>query len=297
MPGREPITESHLGELLDLDLRSTADLVELINDEDARVAPAVRAAAAPLAAAIDDIVGRLASGGRLIYVGAGSSGRAALADAAECGPTFGIPPGQVIAVVAGGPAALAEAREEGEDDAGAGAADLAAAGVEAADAVVVLSASGSTPYALGAARAARSAGALLVCVCCAEDSELGRLGDHEIVVLAGPEVIAGSTRMKSGTAQKLVLNTISTVAMVRLGKTFGNLMVGVVPANAKLRARARRTVGLATGAAEDEVAAALDAADGDVKVAIVSILAGVDPAGARARLDAAGGAVRGALAP
>jgi N-acetylmuramic acid 6-phosphate etherase len=297
MSGYEPITERHLGELLDLDLRSTAELVKLINDEDVRVAPAVRAAAEPLAAAIDDIVGRLARGGRLIYVGAGSSGRVALADAAECGPTFGVLPGQVIAVVAGGPAALAEAREESEDDAGAGAADLTAVGVDAGDAVVVLSASGSTPYALGAARAARSADALLVCVSCAENSELGRLGDHEVVVSTGPEVIAGSTRMKAGTAQKLVLNTISTVAMVKLGKTFGNLMVGVVPGNAKLRARARRTVGLATGAAEHEVAAALDAAGGDVKVAIVSILARVDPAGARARLEAAGGAVRGALAP
>jgi N-acetylmuramic acid 6-phosphate etherase len=295
MAGHEPITEGHLGEQLDLDLRSTAELVELMNDEDARVAPAVRAAAEPLAAAIDDIVRRLAAGGRLIYAGAGSSGRVALADAAECGPTFGLPPGQIIAVVAGGPTALAVAQEAIEDDAGAGAADLAAVSVDAADAVVVLSASGSTPYALGAARAARAAGALVVCVCAAERSELGRLAEHEVLVLVGPEVIAGSTRLKAATAQKLVLNTISTVAMVKLGKTFGNLMVGVVPSNEKLRARARRTVGLATGASADEVAAALAAADDDPKVAIVSLLADVDAAGARARLEAAGGAVRRAL--
>jgi N-acetylmuramic acid 6-phosphate etherase len=270
-----------------LDLRPTAELVELINEEDARVAPAVRAAAGPLAAAIDDVALRLRSGGRLIYVGAGSSGRMALADAAECAPTFGIPDDQVLAV--------AVTEEAAEDDAGAGAADLAAAGVSATDAAVVLSASGTTPYALGAARAAREAGALVVAVCCAEDTELGRLGDHEVVVLVGPEVIAGSTRMKAATAQKLVLNTISTVTMVRLGKTFGNLMVGVVPGNEKLRARARRTVMLATGASEDEVATALAAADGEVKVAIVSLLAGVDAASARKRLEAAGGAVRGAL--
>ena len=138
-------------------------------------------------------------------------------------------------------------------------------------------------------------GALVVAVCCVEDSELGRLGDHEVVTLVGPEVIAGSTRMKAATAQKLVLNTISTVAMVQLGRTFGNLMVDVVPSNAKLRARARRTVALATGASEDEVAAALAAADGDAKVAIVSLLGGMDAASARARLEAAGGAVRRAL--
>jgi N-acetylmuramic acid 6-phosphate etherase len=295
MAGHEPITEGHLGEQLDLDLRSTAELVELMNDEDASVAPAVRAAARPLAAAIDAIVRRLAAGGRLIYAGAGSSGRVALADAAECGPTFGLPPGRIVAVVAGGPTTLAMAQEAVEDDAGAGAADLAAVSVDAADAVVVLSASGSTPYALGAARAARAAGALVVCICAAERSELGRLAEHEVVVLVGPEVIAGSTRLKAATAQKLVLNTISTVAMVKLGKTFGNLMVGVVPSNDKLRARARRTVAIATGASADQVAAALAAADDDPKVAIVSLLADVDAAGARARLEAAGGAVRRAL--
>jgi N-acetylmuramic acid 6-phosphate etherase len=295
MAGHEPITERHLGEQLDLDLRSTAELVELMNDADRRVAPAVRAAAEPLAAAIDEIVRRLVGGGRLVYAGAGSSGRVALTDAAECGPTFGLPPGQIIAVVAGGPTTLAVAEEAIEDDAGAGAADLAAVSVGAADAVVVLSASGSTPYALGAARAARAAGALVVSVCADEGTELGRLADHEVSVPVGPEVIAGSTRLKAATAQKLVLNTISTVAMVKLGKTFGNLMVGVVPSNDKLRARARRAVGLATGASEDQVAAALAAADGDVKVAIVSLLAGVDAASARARLEAAGGAVRRAL--
>jgi N-acetylmuramic acid 6-phosphate etherase len=281
----------------ELDLLTTAELVELLADEDARVAPAVRAAAGELAAAIDAIVGRLERGGRLVYAGAGSSGRLALVDAAECGPTFGIADGVVVALIAGGAAAHAVAQEAAEDDAEAGAAEVAGAGVKAADAVVVLSASGRTPWTVGAARAAREAGALVVAVTCAAESELGALADHEVVAAVGPEVISGSTRLKAGTAQKLVLNTISTVTMVRLGRTYGNLMVAVVASNAKLRARARDAVALATGAGEDEVDAALAAAAGDARVAIVSLLLGTGADEARRRLDAAGGAVRGALAP
>jgi N-acetylmuramic acid 6-phosphate etherase len=281
----------------DIDLRTTRELVELINDADATVADAVRQTSAALADAIDAIVGRLERGGRLVYVGAGSSGRLALVDAAECGPTFGLEPDRVVALVAGGATALATAQEAAEDDAEAGAADIAAAGVGGEDAVVALSASGSTPYVLGAARAARAAGALTVAVVCAEGSELGRLAEREIAVVVGPEVISGSTRMKAGTAQKLVLNTISTVSMIRLGRTFGDLMVDVVPSNAKLRGRARDAVALATGAPDDDVDAALAAAGGEVKVAIVSLLAGIDPAAARERLDEAGGAVRRALEP
>jgi N-acetylmuramic acid 6-phosphate etherase len=291
----QPVTEGHVSGSSDIDLRSTLELVELINDEDTHVPRAVRGAAEPLAAAIDAVVERLERGGRLVYVGAGSSGRLALVDAAECGPTFGIAPGQVLAIVAGGPTALAVAQEAAEDDSAAGASDLAAAGVTERDAVVLLSASGATPYVLSAARTAREAGAVTIAVVCALDSELGRLTGHEIAVVVGPEVIAGSTRMKAGTAQKLVLNTISTVAMVRLGKTYGNLMVGVVASNAKLRDRARRAIVTATGAAETEVDDALESSGGDVKVAIVSLLSGLGSADARARLDAAGGVVRRAL--
>jgi N-acetylmuramic acid 6-phosphate etherase len=290
-----PVTEAHVSDRSDLDLRPTLDLVELINDEDGRVPGAVRGAAGPLATAIDGIVERLERGGRLVYVGAGSSGRLALVDAVECGPTFGVPPEQVIALVAGGATALAVAQEAAEDDEAAGGNDVAAAGVGERDAVVLLSASGGTPYVVGAAHAAREAGALTVAVVCAEESELGRLADHEVAVIVGPEVIAGSTRMKAGTAQKLVLNTISTVTMVRLGKTYGNLMVDVVASNAKLRSRARSAVAIATGAADDEVDAALQASAGDVKVAIVSLLSGVDAPAARRRLEAAGGLVRQAL--
>jgi N-acetylmuramic acid 6-phosphate etherase len=293
--GSEPITEVRRDDGADLDLRSTLELVELINDEDATVAGAERGIASELAAAIEAISERLVLGGRLIYAGAGSSGRLAVLDAAEVGPTFGARPGQVVAVIAGGPSAAATAQEAAEDDEAAGDADVAGLGVGPNDAVVALSASGSTPYALGAARAAREAGALTVAVVCAADSELGRIVEHELVAVTGPEVIAGSTRMKAGTAQKLILNTISTVSMVRLGKTYGNLMVDVVATNAKLRGRVRRAIALATGASAAEVEAALDAAGGEAKVAIVTLLAGVDADAARLRLAQAGGLVRGAL--
>jgi N-acetylmuramic acid 6-phosphate etherase len=296
MDGRpEPVTEVAAEAHADLDLRSTEELVEVINDEDATVPAAVRAAASSLAAAIDAIVERLERGGRLIYVGAGSSGRLALVDAAECGPTFGVPPGQVIALIAGGSDAVAVAQEAAEDDSRAGSADLRAVDVGPKDAVVALSASGGTPYVLGAVRAAAEAGALTVGVVCARDSELGQLVKHEIAAVVGPEVIAGSTRMKAGTAQKLILNTISTVSMVRLGKTFGNLMVDLVAGNAKLRARARRAVALATNASDEQVEAALEAAGGDAKVAIVSLISGLDADDARSRLEAAGGVVRRSL--
>jgi N-acetylmuramic acid 6-phosphate etherase len=283
----DPVTERRIEENADLDLRETRELVELINDADATVAAAVAEAAAPLAEAVDAIVERLHRGGRLVYVGAGTSGRLAAVDAAECPSTFGIEPDRVVALVAD---------DEGhEDDAAAGSVVVAGAGVGPDDAVVALSASGRTPWVLGAVEAARASGALVVGVACAPDAPLAAVADHAVTVVVGPEVIAGSTRMKAGTAQKLVLNTISTIAMVRLGKTFGNLMVAVAALNDKQRARARRTVELATGASETQVDAALDAAGGDAKVAIVSLLAGVEAEEARARLARNGGLVRRSL--
>lgn len=278
-------TERERVDLRDLDLRPTAELVRLINAEDRTVAEAVSTAAESIAAVIDAVVERLEAGGRLVYVGAGTSGRLASGDAAECGPTFSTT--QVVAVTT----------EEGaaEDDADAGASELAAAGVGPTDVVVGVSASGRTPYTLGALEHARKEGALTVALACVGGSELARQADHAIEVEVGTEVIAGSTRMKAGTAQKLVLNTISTISMVRLGKTFGNLMVDVQASNDKLRARARRAVAVATAAPEDEVAAAIAAADGDAKVAIVSLLAGVDAQTARSRLSAARGVVREAV--
>jgi N-acetylmuramic acid 6-phosphate etherase len=272
----------------ELDLRTTRELVGFLNAEDATVAGAVAEAGDALAAAVDAISARLARGGRLVYVGAGTSGRLAALDAAECGPTFGSRPGEVVAVVAADD-------EDGEDDRVAGAADLRALALGADDVVVGVSASGSTPYTLAALEVAREAGALRVAVACVRGSALASLADHEVAVVVGPEAIAGSTRLKAGTAQKLVLNTISTVTMVRLGRTYAGLMVGVAPGNTKLRERARRNLVLASGAGEQDVDAALLAAGGDARVALISLLAGVGPTVARERLDAARGSVRVAL--
>ena len=234
-----------------------------------------------IAAAIDAIVERLERGGRLIYVGAGTSGRIAAADAAECGPTFSTNLVEAVTTTV----------DVEEDDPG-----LAVLDAGPQDVVLGVSASGRTPYTLGAIARAAEAGALTIGLACTRGSELARSTDLAIEVDVGPEVIAGSTRMKAGTAQKLVLNTISTVTMVKLGKTFGNLMVDVETSNEKLRARAWTAVAIATNAPEEEVAAAIAAADGDTKVAIVSLLAGVDVETARSRLSAAGGVIREAVA-
>jgi len=290
------VTEGRAEGAADHDLRSTLDLVEMMAVEDATVAWAVAAAAPAVAGAIDAIVGRLEHGGRLIYVGAGSSGRIGALDASECESTFSTAPGLVAAIVAGDGLPSAADRDAAEDDAGGGAAAVEAHGVTAADAVVGISASGLTPFVLGALRAARAAGALTVALVSAPGSELAAAADREIAVVVGPEFVAGSTRLKAGTAQKLVCNQLSTIAMIRLGKTYGDLMVDVTGTNDKLRARSRRTVLLATGATEDEVDAALAAAGGSAKIAIVSLLAGVDAGEAQARLDASGGRVREALA-
>ena len=279
----------------DLDLRSTRELVELMNREDAAVPAVVAGAAGEISALIDAVVERLRRGGRLVYAGAGSSGRLASLDAAECETTFSARPGQVVALVAG--AAFPSALEQvaAEDDAEAGARDVASLAIGEPDAVIGVSASGRSPYVVGAVRAAAGVGALTGCVVSVRDSELAEISDHEVAVVVGPEVVAGSTRLKAGTAQKLVLNAISTVSMIRLGKTFENLMVDVQASNEKLRARVRRIVETATGAPAHEVDAALAAADGNAKVAIVSLLAGIDAAEAAVRLESSGGNVRDAL--
>ena len=265
--------------------RDTLELVELMNKADATVPSAVAAAAPAIAAAVDAVAARLRAGGRLVYVGAGSSGLIAALDASECEATFSVPPGVVVAVVAGSRSSSSRAQAEAEDDHGAGADDLRALAVGPGDAVVGVSASGSTPYVLGAVEAARQAEALTACVVAAPSSPLGELVEHEVAVVVGPEFLAGSTRLKAGTAQKLVLNTISTVSMIRLGKTYGNLMVDVAAANAKLAERVRRVVATASGASTEQVDEALAAADGDARVAIVSLLAGVDAETARGRLE------------
>jgi len=291
----ELITEAIGQNGRDLDLRPTRELVELMNREDATVPAAVATASSEVAALIDAIVERLRRGGRLVYAGAGSSGRLAALDAAECETTFSAQPGQVVALVAGAGFPSPLDQEAAEDDVEAGARDIASLAVGEADAVVGISASGRSPYVIGAVRAAADAGALTACVVSVRDSELAGIAEHEVAVVVGPEVLAGSTRLKAGTAQKLVLNAISTISMIRLGKTFDNLMVDVRASNEKLRARIRRIVETATGAPADEIDAALAAADGNAKVAIVSLLAGVGAAEAAARLEAAGGSVREVL--
>ena len=291
----ELVTEAGSQPRADYELRATLELVELMNAEDATVPAAVAASAQSIAAAVDAISDCLARGGRLIYVGAGSSGRIAALDASECESTFSVPPETVVSLVAGGTGAPSLEQEAAEDDRGAGAKDVAALTVGADDIVVGISASGRTPYVLSAIEEATRAGACTACVVSAQASELEKLVDHPIVVVVGPEFLAGSTRLKAGTAQKLVLNTLSTVSMIRLGKTFGNLMVDVSATNEKLRARVRRIVGTATGASPEQVEHALSAAEGDAKIAIVSLLAEIDSDEARAKLDAAGQNIRLAL--
>jgi N-acetylmuramic acid 6-phosphate etherase len=276
---------------------STQELVELMNTEDASVPAAVGGAAGAIAAALDAIVERLAAGGRLVYAGAGTSGRIAALDAEECEATFSTLPGQVVAVVAGLDAPSAEAREAAEDDEAAGRRAVEALGVSAGDAVVGVSASGRTPYVLGALEAAGEVDALTVAVVSTDGSPLAQAADHELAVVVGPEVVSGSTRLKAGTAQKLVLNTISTVAMIRLGKTYGDLMVDLRASNEKLEARARRIVREAAGVSDDEAREALAAAGGSAKVAVVALVAELDPETARSRLEQAGGNIEAALAP
>lgn len=292
----ELVTEGGRAELADLDLRPTEEIVRVMAAEERTVAAAVERVAPALAAAVDAIAARLAAGGRLIYVGAGTAGRLGVLDAAECGPTFGTGD-RVLALLAGGEGAVTRPKEGAEDDAAQGAADVMALGIGPADAVVGISASGRTPYAIAAVQVARNVGALTVGLSCQPSSRLSAAVEHPIEVVVGPEVIAGSTRLKAGSAQKLVLNTISTAVMVRLGRTYGNLMTGVSRGSEKLVDRARRIVAEATGLPPDEAAAALERAGGEVPTAIVAALAGVEVAEARRRLEDAGGSVRRAVAP
>ncbi|PFG29229.1 N-acetylmuramic acid 6-phosphate etherase [Paramicrobacterium agarici] len=279
-----------------LDELSTPELVRAMNREDASVAAAVARVDAAIAEAVDAIAQRMRRGGRLLYVGAGTPGRLGVLDASEIPPTFGLDPDRVVGVIAGGDGAIRTAVEGAEDDAELGASDVAARDVGAFDTVVGVSASGRTPYVLGAVAEARERGAFTVGVACNAESALGAAAHTAIEVVVGPEIISGSTRLKAGTAQKMVLNMLSTLTMVRLGKTFGTLMVDVQITNEKLRARAERTIMRATGCDRERAAEQLDAADGSVKTAIVAVLAGVSAAQARAALHEADGFIRDALA-
>jgi N-acetylmuramic acid 6-phosphate etherase len=278
-----------------IDMVSTTEMVRLINQEDARVAAAVAVELENIARAIDAIAERMQAGGRLIYIGAGTSGRLGVLDASECPPTFSTPPDLVVALIAGGKRAITESVEGAEDEYELGAQQVAELNVTRNDSVVGIAASGGTPYVLGGITEARRCGALTVSVACNRPSKLEEAADIGITPLVGPEVIAGSTRLKAGTAQKLVLNMISTGVMVKLGKTFGNLMVDVQTTNSKLRDRARYIVAQACGIGLERSAQILEACQGEVKAAIVSELAGVSAEQARQLLKQSGGMVRKAL--
>ena len=279
-----------------IDELPTERMLRVINAEDRKVADAVGLEIPHIARAVDAIVEAFGRGGRLFYIGAGTSGRLGVLDASECPPTFSAAPELVQGVIAGGEAALSRATETTEDDPSIGARDLAARGFAAADVLVGIAASGRTPYVLGAVAEARRLGAVTVGISCTPDSELSRAADIAISPLVGPEVIAGSTRMKAGTAQKLVLNMLSTGAFIRMGYVFGNLMVNVQPKNAKLADRARRIVAQAAGVTCERAGELLETAGGGVRAAILMGRTGVDREEAGRRLAAAGGRLADALA-
>ncbi|MFD0148566.1 N-acetylmuramic acid 6-phosphate etherase [Streptomyces sp. NPDC055721] len=287
-------TEAFRPELAEIDQLPTLDIARTMNGEDQTVPAAVARQLPAIAAAIDATAERMARGGRLIYMGAGTAGRLGVLDASECPPTFNTDPSRVVGLIAGGPSAMVKAVEGAEDSKELAVEDLTALGLTADDTVVGISASGRTPYAIGAVEHARTLGALTIGLSCNADSALAA-AEHGIEVVPGPELLTGSTRLKAGTAQKLVLNMISTITMIRLGKTYGNLMVDVRASNEKLQARSRRIVALATGAPDEQIETALTAADGEVKNAILMILADIDAPTAARRLTVSQGHLRAAL--
>ncbi len=290
-----PRTEQPHAEHAQLDRYATVALVHALAADQALAAQAVLAAAPALAQAVDAAVPRLRAGGRLIYMGAGTSGRLGVLDSVELLPTFSWPPERALALLAGGPGALFRAVEGAEDDAAQGAADLRALQPTRNDVVLLIAASGGTPFAIGAAQAARVAGALAVAVVNNPGAALSAACDIAIVLDTGPEVISGSTRLKAGTAQKIALNTFSSAVMVRLHKVYGNLMVDLRASNAKLVKRALRLTMQASGADEAQAQAALQACDWRVKTAIVMLKAGLPAGAAEQRLQAADGSIHAAL--
>jgi len=285
---RNPLTQ-------DIDNLSALEIVKLINSEDEKVARAVGEVAESIAQAIDVIADRLSGGGRLIYVGAGTSGRLGVLDAVECPPTFNTDPELVIGLIAGGPKGLLQAVEGAEDSREMGCRDLQMLELTDLDVVVGIAASGRTPYVIGALDYARKTGAFAIGFSCNQDAELRDHADLSIIPLVGPEVLSGSTRLKAGTATKMVLNMLTTGAMVRLGKTYSNLMVDVRATNSKLAERAIRIVATAASCTSAEAGDLLMHCDGEVKTAIVSHSTGVSPDEARARLNSVGGHLRRAL--
>jgi len=292
---KELVTEARNPASAELDRLSTIDFVRLVNGEDEKLAKAVAEQAQDIANAIDLIADRMAGGGRLIYVGAGTSGRLGVLDASECPPTFSTNPGQVIGLIAGGSKALQQAVEGAEDSVEQGAVDLRDINLSERDVVVGITASGNTPYVMGALDFAKQAGAGTVGFSCNPGSPVSEMAEVGIAVNAGPEVLSGSTRMKAGTATKMVLNMLTTGAMVKLGKTYDNLMVDLQATNSKLVQRSIRIVQQLTDLSESDARELLESCDGELKTSIVCRRLGMSPEAARAKLEAVEGRLRSAL--
>src|SRR4051794_16088801 len=282
-PGRQPgvDTETWRPELADLDERPVAEQVALFVDDELQALRLLRGHPGPVVRAVEQVAERFSAGGRLVYAGAGTSGRLALLDAVECQPTFGLGPERVTALLAGGTDAFAGAVEDAEDDEEAGRRDVDALRLGADDSLVAVSASGRTPYTVAAARTARRTGALTVGVACNNGTPLGRAVDVAVEVPVGPAMLAGSTRLTAGTVQKVVLNAISTLVMVRSGRTYGNLMVDLSVTNTKLRDRARGLVATISGVDLESAERLLDDTGGDVKTAVLCAVTGLPADGAR----------------
>lgn len=284
-------TEQRNPRSMHIDRMNTLEMVRVINQEDQLVAAAVEAELEHVAAAVDVISQKLHEGGRLIYIGAGTSGRLGVLDASECPPTYGVDPGMVVGLIAGGPSAVTQAIEGAEDKPELGVEDLKSIHFSSRDVLVGIAASGRTPYAIGAMDYAHSLGAPVIAVVCCANSEMSRHADITIAPTPGPEVVTGSSRMKSGTAQKMVLNMLSTASMIKLGKVYENLMVDLKPTNEKLVQRAVRIVCSATGAGEDAARSALNECGMHCKTAIVMLLMGLNADQAREALRHADGRI------
>lgn len=285
---RNPLT-------MDIDTNDTLSICRIINNEDKKVAEAVEAVLPQIAVAVDSITAHIKIGGRLFYIGAGTSGRLGVLDASECPPTYSVPPELVQGIIAGGEQAMFRAKEGIEDNENAAADDLAAKKITEKDTVIGLAASGRTPYVIGGLKYARRLGAFTVSIACCADSAVGKYADIAIEAVTGPEVVTGSTRMKAGTAQKLILNMISTAVMIKLGKVYQNLMVDVHASNLKLQERARRIVMEATGVSYDTAAEVLGKTGGRVKPAIVMQLLHIDLPAAEKQLLNNCGSIRKTL--
>ncbi|OAA83063.1 N-acetylmuramic acid 6-phosphate etherase [Clostridium ljungdahlii] len=289
------VTEGRNPNTMNIDNVSTLEMIDMINEEDKKVPEAVGKAKESIAKAVDVIAERLSLGGRLIYIGAGTSGRIGILDASECPPTYGVSDDMVQGMIAGGQTAIFKAVEGAEDSKELGERDLIQNNLTSKDVVCGIAASGRTPYVIGAMEYGKKVGAAVLCVTMNPESEMANIADVPIAVVVGPEVIMGSTRMKSGTAQKLILNMLTTGTMIKLGKVYENLMVNVQATNEKLVARARRIVKLATGAAYETIEKVLQATNNDVKLSIVIIKTGLQKEDAEELLKKANGYVKKAL--